>query len=197
MTDADKPANPIASGSELQLKGPHWTFILKLYGSREVQQACLLLQDSFGIDISFLLTLVWYATHGVGFDHGDIEALDHAIASWRSDVVHPLRTMRREIKLAASQDGVIGDYRNKIKSIEIEAEQIEIAMLMKTVEWRKLTGVSDKTIEPAPIARTVETVLAFYVARAELPAVQLQMPAMRAAINALVDTAARANSELR
>jgi uncharacterized protein (TIGR02444 family) len=191
MTDADKPADPIAPGNALQLTGSHWTFILKLYGSNEVQQACLLLQDSFGVDVSLLLTLLWYARDGIGFDHGDIEALDHVIAPWRSGVVKPLRKMRREIKPAASQDSAIADYRSKIKSIEIEAEQIEIAMLVQAVDKRELTGVSGKAIQPAPIARTVETVVAFYAARAAVPAAQLQAPEMRATINLLAGATVR------
>jgi uncharacterized protein (TIGR02444 family) len=197
MTDTDKPANPIALGNELQLTGPHWTFITKLYGSHSVQQACLLLQDSFSVDVSFLLTLLWHARDGVGFDNSEIEALDDVIAPWRSDVVKPLRTMRREIKPVASLDDFISGYRNKIKSIEIEAEQIEIAMLMRAMGQRKLTGVSGKPIQSVPIARTVETVLAFYAARARLPAAQLQTTEVKAAINVLADAAVRVNGELR
>jgi uncharacterized protein (TIGR02444 family) len=197
MTDVDKPTNPIASGNELQLTGPHWTFVLELYNTDEVQQVCLLLQDNFGVDVSFLLTLLWYATDGVEFDDGDVEALDHTIASWRGEVVKPLRNIRREIKPTAKHDGVVAGYRNKIKSIEIEAEQIEIAMLMRAMGQRKLTGVSGKPIQSVPIARTVETVLAFYAARARLPAAQLQTTEVKAAINALADAAVRVNGELR
>jgi uncharacterized protein (TIGR02444 family) len=196
MTDADNPANPIMPGNELQLAGPHWTFVTKLYSSDAVQQACLLLQDRFGVDVSFLLTLLWYAKDGIGFDDGEIEALDHGIAPWRSDVVEPLRTMRREIKPAAGHDSAVAGFRNKVKSIEIESEQIEIAMLMRAMGQRKLTGVSGKPIQPAPIARTVETVLAFYAARGTVPLAQLQTTEVRAAINVLADAAVRVNGEL-
>jgi uncharacterized protein (TIGR02444 family) len=191
MTDAAKPANPIAPGNDLPLTGPHWTFIIELYGSHDVQQACLLLQDSFGVDVSLLLTLLWYAKDGVGFDDDDLEALDHTIASWRSDVVKPLRKIRREIKLTARHDGAVVGFRNKVKSIEIEAEQIEIAILMQAVDQRRRPGLSGKAAQPELIARTVETVLAFYAVRAAAPAVQLQTLEVRTAVNALADTAAR------
>jgi uncharacterized protein (TIGR02444 family) len=197
MTDPDKPANPIAPGSDLRLTGPHWTFIIKLYGSHDVQQACLLLQDSFGVDVSFLLTLLWYARDGVEFESDDVEALDRTVASWRSDVVMPLRNMRREIKPAAEHDRVVADFRNQIKSIEIQAEQIEIAMLVQAVDRRKRPGASGAPMQPASIARTVETVLTFYAARAAAPAAKLQTPETRAAIEILADAAAHANSELR
>jgi uncharacterized protein (TIGR02444 family) len=196
MTDADKPANPISPGDELQLTGPHWTFIVELYSSDKVQQACLLLQDRFGVDVSFLLTLLWYARDGAGFDNGDIEALDRVIALWRRDVVKPLRTMRREIKPTARHDGAVASYRDKIKSIEIEAEQIEIAMLIQAASQRRFAGLSGKPIQPTPIARTVETVLAFYAARAMVPAAQFRTTEVHAAINVLAE-AAVANGELR
>ena len=197
MTDADKPANPTAPASDLRLTGPHWTFIIKLYAGHDVQQACLLLQDGFGVDVSFLLTLLWYARNGVEFESGDVEALDRAIASWRGDVVKPLRDIRREIKPAANHDGVVADFRNRIKSIEIQAEQIEIAMLVRAVDQRKRPGGSGISMQPASIARTVETVLAFYAARARALPAKLQTPEMHAAIKVLADAAAQANSELR
>jgi uncharacterized protein (TIGR02444 family) len=197
MTDVDKPTNPIASGNELQLTGPHWTFVLELYNTDEVQQVCLLLQDNFGVDVSFLLTLLWYATDGVEFDDGDVEALDHTIASWRGEVVKPLRNIRREIKPTAKHDGVVAGFRNKIKSIEIEAEQIEIAMLMRAVDQRKMLGLPGTALQPASIVRTVEMVLAFYAAHTAAPSVQLQTPEVYAAINVLADAAVRLNSELR
>jgi uncharacterized protein (TIGR02444 family) len=190
MTDAAKPADPTAPGNDLRLTGPHWTFIIKLYGSHDVQQACLLLQDSFGVDVSFLLTLLWYARDGVRFDDGDVEALDRTIASWRRDVVNPLRAIRREIKLTAGHDGAIAGFRNKIKSIEIEAEQIEIAILVQALDQRKRPGVSGKAAQPESFARTVETVLAFYAARAAAPAAQLHTPEIRAAIGVLADAVA-------
>jgi hypothetical protein len=94
MTDTSRPNDQVAPGRDLELTGPHWTFIITLYGDPVVQQICLRLQDGFGVDVSFLLTLLWYAAQGVGFDDGDVAALDQAIASWRSEVVQPLRTIR-------------------------------------------------------------------------------------------------------
>jgi uncharacterized protein (TIGR02444 family) len=197
MTDADKSANPTAPDNDLRLTGPHWTFIIKLYGSHDVQQACLLLQDSFGIDVSFLLTLLWYARNGVGFESVDVEALDRTIASWRSDVVKPLRNIRREIKPAAQHDGVVADFRNNIKSLEVEAEQIEIAMLMQAVDQRMLPGTTGTAMQPTSITRTVETVIAFYAARAAAPAAKSQTPEMHSAIKVLADAAGRADDGLR
>jgi uncharacterized protein (TIGR02444 family) len=197
MTDASKPNDPVALGRNLQLTGPHWTFIIRLYGDPGVQRACLLLQDSFGVDVSLLLTLVWYAAHGTGVDDGDVEALDQAVASWRGDVVKPLRTIRREIKPAAEHDGTVAGFRTKIKSIEIEAEQIEIALLVQAVNQRKRSGVSGAAAKPASIARTVETVVAFYAARAAATAATWQTLEVRAAIDSLSDAATRLAAEDR
>jgi uncharacterized protein (TIGR02444 family) len=197
MSDADKPTNSITSGNELQLTGPHWTFIIELYNSHEVQQACLLLQDSFGVDVSFLLMLLWYARHGVEFNDDDIEVLFQGVAPWRSVVVKPLRTMRREIKAAAGHDSVVAGYRNKIKAVEIEAEQIEIATLKRAVDQRGMLGLPATALQPASIVRIIEMALAFYATRAAAPAAQLQAPEVRAAIKLLADAALSANSKLR
>jgi uncharacterized protein (TIGR02444 family) len=193
MTD---PADP-TPGSDLRLTGPHWTFIVQLYGDPDVQRTCLLLQDSFGVDVSLLLTLVWCVARGTGFDDGDIAALDQAIASWRNDVVKPLRAIRREIKPAAEHDDTVAGFRNKIKSTEIEAEQIEIALLVQAVDQRKRPGISGSAARPAPTARTVERVVAFYAARAAAPAASWQTPEVRAAIDGLADAVARVAAEGR
>jgi uncharacterized protein (TIGR02444 family) len=190
MTDADKPTDPIASGNDLPLAGPHWTFITRLYGSPDVQQACLLLQDHFDVDVSFLLTLLWYARNGIAFDDGDVEALDGMIASWRSDVVRPVRTIRREIKPIAEHNDAIARFHNKIKSVEVEAEQIEIALLVHALEQRLRPQLSGEAAQPAPIARTIETAVAFYATRAGVPAGRLEASQVQAAINIVADAAA-------
>jgi uncharacterized protein (TIGR02444 family) len=190
MTDADEPADRIASGNDLPLSGPHWTFIIKLYSSHDVQQACLLLQDNFGVDVSFLLTLLWYARNGIAFDNSDVEALDGMIASWRRDVVRPIRTIRREIKPSAAHNDAIAHFRNSIKSIEAEAEQIEIALLIQALERRIRPGLSGKATQPGPIASAIETVVTFYAARAAVPAAQLQAAQVHAAVKTLLDAAA-------
>jgi uncharacterized protein (TIGR02444 family) len=190
VIDATRPNDPVAPGNDLQLTGPHWTFITGLYGDSDVQQICLRLQDDFGVDVSFLLTLLWCAAQGVGFDDGDVAALDQAVASWRGEVVQPLRTIRREIKPAAAHDAIVAGFRNRIKSIEIEAEQIEIALLVQAVDRRKGRGASGEAAKPELIARTADTVLAFHAARAA-KAAPWQTPEVRAAISWLADTAAR------
>jgi uncharacterized protein (TIGR02444 family) len=154
----------VAAGHGLRLTGPHWTFILALYRDPEVQQACLLLQDSLGVDVSFLLTVLSFAKAGYAFGPGDIEALDRLIAPWRRDVVQRLRTIRRETRPAAAADATVAGFRDRIKSAEIEAEQVEIAMLAQAVAALRSAGPAIGSA--AAIAATAAMVVAFYAGRA-------------------------------
>lgn len=191
MSDEPGPTTPIAAGSGLQLTGPHWTCILRLYGGPDVQQACLMLQDRFGVDVSLLLTLLCFAKDGVTFDGGDIEALDAAVAAWRRDVVQMLRAIRRQTKPAAGHDAAIAGFRNKIKAAEVEAEQIEIATLVRAIGELKPAAVPHHHASREAIAATVKTVTAFYAARAGAPIAPWHAPEMDYAIGAIADAVTR------
>ena len=85
--------------TDLQLDGPHWAFALDFYQRPGVADACLVLQDHAGVDVTFLLFALYVAdSHRVVLEQADLERLDQAVAAWREAVVRPLRQLRRRLK---------------------------------------------------------------------------------------------------
>jgi uncharacterized protein (TIGR02444 family) len=104
-----------------------WRFSLRFYALPEVAPACLALQDEAGVDVNLLLFLLFLADAGREVTREDVARLDAAIAPWRTDVVEPLRALRRRLKTGvgdippAASEGL----RNMVKKVELEAERLE------------------------------------------------------------------------
>jgi uncharacterized protein (TIGR02444 family) len=175
------------TGTDLRLDGPHWSFICEVYGAPEVQEACLALQDNLGVDLSFLLTLLWFAKAGHGFDPAEVEVLDHLVEPWRRDVVKPLRAIRRVAKSAAATDAAIAGWRERIKAAEVEAEQIEIAMLVQAIAAR---GAAAANASASTVTSTAESVVAVYADGSAAPARRDFSAEIAAIVDAVARTAA-------
>jgi uncharacterized protein (TIGR02444 family) len=102
-----------------------WRFSLAVHGQAEVAQECLGLQDAHGIDVNILLFCAWLGMQAVALQREDIEAVSQAVANWHDDIVRPLRAVRQRLKDFSGHQKL----RAGIKDGEIEAEQIEQAML--------------------------------------------------------------------
>ncbi|WP_332712774.1 TIGR02444 family protein [Pelagibacterium mangrovi] len=111
------------------LEAPHWRFAVDLYARDGVSQACLALQDRFGVDVIVLMAAL-YGAVALGKAPGadDIERMDAAIVQWRHAVVHPLREVRRYLKMADMGEAA-ERLREIVKSSELRSEQIELALL--------------------------------------------------------------------
>ena len=113
--------------AELEFDKAFWRFSLAVYVAPGVAKECLALQETSNIDVNLLL---FCAGVGAGrcvlLTQGDVERADAAVRNWRENVVHPLRGVRQTLKsLCGDCDG----FRPKAKSIELEAEEMEQAML--------------------------------------------------------------------
>jgi uncharacterized protein (TIGR02444 family) len=116
----------------LALEGPHWSFVIALYRGDGVSEACLVLQDQCDVDVSVLLFSLFAACeHRVAVDRNMVVALDGAVRQWRTEIVAPLRALRRRLKQgpAPAPNEVTEPVRNQVKTTELRAEQIELAML--------------------------------------------------------------------
>ena len=108
-----------------------WRFSLRFYALPEVAPACLALQDEANVDVNLLLFLLFLADGGYAIGREDVARLDTVIAPWRTDVVEPLRALRRRLKTGvgdippATSEGL----RNTVKKVELEAERLEQARL--------------------------------------------------------------------
>ncbi len=104
-----------------------WTFSLKFYSRPEVANVCLDLQDRFGADVNIVLYGLWQASRGRRLSDGDVRAVIERVGAWQANVVRPLRTVRRFLKISApawpSQD--IDLLRQRVKAEELQAEHLQ------------------------------------------------------------------------
>jgi uncharacterized protein (TIGR02444 family) len=154
--------------AELPLEGPHWSFALKLYGRPGVPEACLLLQDRAGVDVNILLFALYAAAErGVALTPRDLQEMDAAVAAWRSELILPLRSIRRRLKTgpepapAAATEAL----RSKVKAAELQAEQIEQAVLMHWLAQR--AGQPER--RPSDLGELVRSVVSHFSGAAGEP----------------------------
>lgn len=110
----------------LQVDNEFWRFSLAVYQQGAVANECLALQEALGLDVNILLFSAWLGRRGIILHRIDIEAASRAVASWHESVVRSLRNVRQQMKTFGTD---FEDLRARIKAIEIEAEQIEQAIL--------------------------------------------------------------------
>ena len=108
-----------------------WAFVLRLYGQPGVPQACLDLQDGFGIDVSLLLFSAWLARRGTALDAARAAAARDMIAPWHQDVVRTLRRVRQRLKTgpAPAPSPATDALREGVKKVEMESEKLELLTL--------------------------------------------------------------------
>jgi uncharacterized protein (TIGR02444 family) len=118
MTESD---STLAAGSSF------WRFSLGFYRQPGVAEACLVLQDRFGADVNTVLFLLWLATDKRQLRQETMQMLSDRVRGWQSDVVLPLRQLRRHLKGGSSLvDAATTEvFRNKIKATELEAERLQ------------------------------------------------------------------------
>ncbi|MCV2894640.1 TIGR02444 family protein [Lentibacter sp. XHP0401] len=109
------------------LDNPFWRFSLDRYTRPGVATTCLEMQERVGIDVNLLLFAFWLGQEERRVTH-DLVALD-AVAEWHETVVRPLRHARVARRPASGQHE--DPIRSAIKLLELQAEQIEQALLYR------------------------------------------------------------------
>jgi uncharacterized protein (TIGR02444 family) len=138
------------------LDTPLWAFALAVYGGDGVADECLDLQERLGLDVNILLFAAFIgAVEAVQLESQDITAASAAVADWQSEIVRPLRQVRRALK-PMSAEGL----RAQVKVAELEAEKIELAMLW---QWSR-SQLADRphTDRDQSLATHLRGVLEFY-----------------------------------
>ena len=108
---------------------PFWDFSLALYAKPGVAESCLRLQDGLGLDVNLLLYACWTAARGGERPSPDgWRRLVDETAVWRSQVVEPLRSVRRFLKDAEATPWSTG-LRERVKALELDAEHAEQLMV--------------------------------------------------------------------
>lgn len=164
---------------DLQLKGPHWSFAIDLYGRPGVADACLWLQDVFDVDVNVVLLVLFAASErGIALAPSDIPALDRAVAEWRSEIVVALRSIRRRLKAGPppAPSAETEALRDAVKGAELRAEQIEQAVLASWIE-QKAPGARSQPVNAGEVLRSA---VELFAARSQIhvdPAIRLKADA--------------------
>ena len=107
---------------------PFWDFSIHTYAKAGVAEACLALQERHGADVNVLLYCLWIAQRRGGrLTRTRLAELLEQIASWRDQVILPLRGLRdllKEWTPPVSKDHA-ELVRATIKRAELDAEHAE------------------------------------------------------------------------
>ncbi len=122
-----QPDSRDCGSGKLQYDNEFWRFSLTVYSQDGVAEQCLALQEAIGVDVNLLLFCAWTGTQSIVLSREDIEAASNRVFAWQGHVVRPLRNVRQHIKTL--EDSEYESLRSRIKSLEIEAEQVEQAIL--------------------------------------------------------------------
>ena len=95
-----------------------------MYGRPGVAEECFALQQAIGADVNVLLFCGWTGARGIALSREDLEKIIGHVGAWQDRVVGPLRNIRQDMKSLK-----VESFRARLKTIELEAEQIEQAML--------------------------------------------------------------------
>ena len=108
-----------------------WTFSARVYARSGVTDACLKLQDDFGLDVNLLLFCLWSAAEGPGrLDAADVDRLTELVGQWQSETVQPLRAIRRQPREALG-DELARFFRATMLQAELDAERVEQELLFR------------------------------------------------------------------
>ena len=113
-----------------------WSFTLDFYAQPGVEQACLTLQAS-GANVCALLCGVWLDQHRVRFDQQHAAQIGQLASGWDVQVVKPLRELRTHWKPLAVADRELGALRDRLKTLELDAERELLARLERVVAERE------------------------------------------------------------
>jgi uncharacterized protein (TIGR02444 family) len=115
----------------LAMDNAFWDFSCAVYAAPGVREACLALQDRFGLDVNLALLCAWVGADRAGsMRAGHLAAAAALVGGWQDEVVRPLRDVRQRIKrLALMADPAVASFRGRVAGIELEAERLQQAML--------------------------------------------------------------------
>lgn len=121
----------MADSDGTESESAFWRFSLRFYARPGVPELCLTLQDEYGVDVNLLLFLLYSARQGLRLSVDDLRDIDHTIKDWRTQVVQPLRTIRRQLKSGIPPIATAASeaLRSKIKNCELHAERLQQNMM--------------------------------------------------------------------
>ncbi len=128
----------MAAGLGVNMCADLWSFALSTYARPGVEAACLRVQEQ-GADVCLLLCGAWLEQRGVALTRERALALRQIAEPWQSQVVEPLRQVRRQWRAVAQQDAPLAALRERVKALELDAER-ELLARLEALATTWLTG---------------------------------------------------------
>ncbi|MCH9735493.1 MAG: TIGR02444 family protein [Actinomycetia bacterium] len=130
-------------------------FALALHAQEGVAEACVLLQDRFGVDVNVLLFAARIGSTGT-LTSAALDKAQRQIADWHAEVVVPLRGVRRRLKSGPypAPDPTTSELREHVKSLELRAEMIELDELGHLIPNHEPSIPNHEPSVADPVART-------------------------------------------
>ncbi|MCP1498617.1 uncharacterized protein (TIGR02444 family) [Pseudomonas migulae] len=110
-----------------------WSFSLGTYARPGVEAACLTLQSA-GVNVCLLLCGLWLGQRGVACNEQRLQQLRNVAEPWDADVVRPLRDVRMQWKIIATEDAELNALREQVKALELEAERHLLLRLERSAQ---------------------------------------------------------------
>jgi len=100
-----------------------WRFSLAFYDRPGIAEALIALQDRDGCDVNVMLFALWLGMSGRG-PLGDelLAAAEHETATLQSEIVEPLRSIRRRLRHHSDSD--VQNLREGVKALELAGEKL-------------------------------------------------------------------------
>jgi uncharacterized protein (TIGR02444 family) len=145
--------SPRGSARLLQCDNPFWKFSLDVYAAPGVAAECLALQRELDVDVNLLLFCAWLgACRKAMLSAEQLAMFEGIVRPWHEDVVKPLRRARDAIKgRADSVEEGVAALRKKVLAAELDAEQIEQALLHQAA----LESLPEVTLHTAALRANV------------------------------------------
>lgn len=136
-----------------------WRFCIATYRRPGVEDACIALQDTLGIDVVLLLFAAFAArAQGVPPTAETVARARAATMQWQGTAVRPLRTLRRQLKggVASVPEALSEPFRKAIQRVELAAEAIEMNVLAALLpDARDPLPVRDEALVQQALVRVI------------------------------------------
>lgn len=136
---------------------PFWDFSLNAYDRTGVAEACLALQERYGIDVNLLLFSAWAGYCGHRLSGQQMAEIVTTAAAWQVEVVRPLRAVRSWLKGQIQLTEVLSEsLRGEVKALELQAEMLQQLLLHQHLTLEAITP------DPGHVAANMRLYLASF-----------------------------------
>ena len=104
-----------------------WAYSLRFYDDPKTQEACLDAQNRLGADVNLILYVFFKAQKGFRLNRNALQQANENVISWRTEVIHPLRQIRRKLKAHRYNlpENNQKTLRIEVKNLELKSEKFQ------------------------------------------------------------------------